>query len=112
MKAVVSTSRVLIIDNNPEQTSLLTQILEASPYEVVAPLRLQEDFLGQVAQGNPDIILIGADFPGQATLNCVASLHENHPCPMVMFSQDERSDPLGSSVPRGNECELCNEFCF
>lgn len=101
MKAVVSTSRVLIIDNDLERTSLLTQFLEASPYEVVAPLHLREELLGQVAQVDPDIILIGADFPGQATLNCVALLHENHPCPMVMFSQDERPETIQAATRAG-----------
>lgn len=101
MKAAVSTLRVLIIDNNPGRTSLLTHILEASPYEVVAPLRWQKDLLGPVAQVNPDIILIGADFPGQAMLNCVASLKENHPCPIVMFSQDERSETIQAATRAG-----------
>ena len=63
---------VLIIDNNPERVILLVEILEASRYNVSAPLRLQQDITDQVSRLKPDIILIGVDFPGQggAQLGC------------------------------------------
>lgn len=110
MKAAVSTSRVLVIDNNPERTSLLTQILEASPYEVVAPLRWQENLLGPVAQVNPDIILIGVDFPGQSILSWIAVLHEHYPCPTVMFSRDERPETIQAATRAGVSAYVFGEL--
>lgn len=90
MKEVAAGTRILIIDDNPERTHLLTQILASGSYEVLAPLPLmpQAVLMHQVAARCPDILLIGADFPGQAFLKGVASLSECYPCPTVMFSED------------------------
>ena len=93
--------RILIIDNNPERAHSLIQILEASRYKVAVPVRLQEGLTEQVTQIKPDIILIGADFPGQKILSWVASLHESYPCPMVMFSRDERSETIQAATRAG-----------
>ena len=101
MEAVPSTSRILIIDNNPERINSLIQFLEASRYKVAVPMRLQEGVTEQVAQIKPDIILIGVDFPGQAILSWVASLHESYPCPIVMFSRDERSETIQAATRAG-----------
>lgn len=83
--------RILIIDNNPERANSLIGILEKSRYKVAVPVRLQDGVAKQVALVKPDIILIGVDFPGHVVLSWVASLHESYPCPIVMFSKDERS---------------------
>ena len=93
--------RILIIDNNPERANSLIQILEASPYKTVVPVRLQEGLTERVTQIKPDIILIGVDFPGQTVLNWVASFHESHPCPTVMFSRDERSATIQAATRAG-----------
>ena len=103
MKEVAAVPRILIIDDNQERTRLLTQILEAVPYEVLAPLPLkpQEVLPEQVAQRHPDILLIGADFPGQAVLKGMAFLSENYPCPTVMFSEDACAETIQSATRAG-----------
>ena len=101
METGTSTPKVLIIDNNQERAASLVQILKVSRYKVAAPLRLQESLVSQVSRVNPDIILIGVDFPGQSILNWVASLHESYPCPTVMFSRDERSETIQAATRAG-----------
>ena len=103
MKEVAAGPRILIIDDNPARTQLLTQILEAGTYEVLAPLPLmpQEVLTHQVVQRCPDILLIGADFPGQAVLNGMASLNEHYPCPTVMFSKDGCAETIQSATRAG-----------
>ena len=98
---VTGKGQVLIIDNNPERATSLVQILEASQYNVAIPLRLQEGLADQVSRIKPDIILIGVDFPGHAILDWVAALHENYPCPTVMFSRDERSETIQAATRAG-----------
>ena len=98
---VTGKGQILIIDNNPERANSLIQLLEASRYKVAVPMRLQEGLTEQVAQIKPDIILIGVDFPGQTILSWVASLHESYPCPIVMFSRDERSETIQAATRAG-----------
>ena len=101
MDTDTSMPKILIIDNNQERAASLVQILEASRYKVAMPMRLQGGLTDQVARVNPDIILIGVDFPGQTLLNWVASLHESYPCPPVMFSRDERSETIQAATRAG-----------
>ena len=101
METDTSTPKVLIIDNNQERATSLLQILKASQYKVATPLRLQAGLTNQVSRVMPDIILIGVDFPGQTILSWIASLHESYPCPMVMFSRDERSETIQAATRAG-----------
>ena len=101
METDTSTPKVLIIDNNQERATSLVQILKANRYKVATPLRLQKGLTNQVSRVRPDIILIGVDFPGQAILSWVASLHESYPCPTVMFSRDERSETIQAATRAG-----------
>ncbi len=93
--------RILIIDDNPERANSLVDILEASRYKVTVLVRLEEGVTEQVALVKPDIILIGVDFLEHAVLSWVASLHENYPCPIVMFSKDERSVAIQAATRAG-----------
>ena len=101
METVTSVPKILIIDNNQERATALAQILKTNQYRVAVPLRLQEGLVDQVSRVKPDIILIGVDFPGQAILNSIASLHECYPCPTVMFSRDERSETIQAATRAG-----------
>ena len=101
MEKTSSMPSVLIIDNNPERAILLVEILEASRYNVSAPLRLQKDITDQATRLKPDIILIGVDFPGQTVLDWIAALYENYPCPTVMFSRDERPQTIQAATHAG-----------
>ena len=101
METDTSTPKVLIIDNNQERTTTLVRILKAGRYEVAAQLRLQRDLISQVSHLKPDIILIGVDFPGQTILGWVDSLHASYPCPIVMFSRDERSETIQAATRAG-----------
>ena len=98
---VTGKGRILIIDNNPERANSLIGILEASRYKVAVPVRLQEDVVEQVALVKPDIVVIGVDFPGHTVLGWVAGLHEAYPCPIVMFSRDERSETIQAATRAG-----------
>ena len=101
MEKTSATPSVLIIDNNPERTILLVEILETSRYNVSVPLRLQRNITDQVSRLKPDIILIGVDFPGQAVLDWVTALYESYPCPIVMFSRDERPQTIQAATHAG-----------
>ena len=101
METGTSTPTVLIIDNDQERATTLVRILKAGQYKVAAPLRLQRDLISQVSRLQPDILLIGVDFPGQTILRWIGSLHASYPCPTVMFSRDERSGTIQAATRAG-----------
>lgn len=101
MEAVVETQRILIIDNDLERISQLNRFFEASRYHVIAHMGLESGQLEQIKQADPDIILIGVDSPGDWTLESIISINQNHPCPIVMFAQDNRSETIQNATLAG-----------
>ncbi len=101
MEVVAKTQNVLIVDDDLKRIKQLDQVFDASRYNVVAHVPLNQTLLQQVEQTNPDIILIGADSPCDETLETVASINHNHPCPIVMFAQDERSETIQNATLAG-----------
>ena len=101
MEAVDGTQNVLIVDNDLERIHLLNQVFEASKYNIIAYVELDCDLLDQVKQTNPDIILIGVASPADETLASIGSINQNHPCPIVMFAQDDRSETIQNATLAG-----------
>lgn len=110
MEKVSKTQNLLIVDDDVNRINQLDQVFEASRYNVLAHVRLQQNILQRVEQTNPDIILIGADSPCNETLDTVASINQNHPCPIVMFAQDERSETIQNATLAGVSAYVVGEL--
>jgi len=87
---------------------MLIQALEASGYTVAAHTPSQEGLIRQVERVNPDVILIGLDSPGQDTLNQVASISQNRPLPIVMFTHDGRPEIIQAATRAGVSAYVVN----
>ncbi len=101
MEIVVETQDILIVDNDLERTNLLNQVFEGSRYNIVAHVGLEHGLLNQVKQTSPDIILIGVASPSDETLAEIGAINQNHPCPIVMFAQDDRSETIQNATLAG-----------
>lgn len=92
---------VLIVDSDLERICLLNQVFKTSKYNIIAHVELDCGFLDQVKQTKPDIILIGVASPSDATLVAIGSINQNHPCPIVMFAEDNRSETIQNATLAG-----------
>lgn len=102
MGVLVEVQRILIVDNNLERIDLLNQVLSnENKYKVIENVPLRHDLLERVERLGPDIILINVETPGDETINTVAMINKEHPCPIVMFSQDERSESIQNATLAG-----------
>ncbi len=110
MEAVAETQNLLIVDDDVNRINQLEQVFAASRYNIIAHVPIQQDILQRVEQSNPDIILIGADSPCNETLDTVASINQNHPCPIVMFAQDERSETIQNATLAGVSAYVVGEL--
>ena len=93
--------RVLIIDANRGRSALLEQALSDAGYQVLTRLETTHELLQQVAQLQPDVLLIEVDSPDRDTLENLAYLDRNNPRPIVMFASDSDSDAIGAAVRAG-----------
>lgn len=110
MEVVAETQNLLIVDDDINRINQLEKGFEASRYNVIAHVPLRYDLLQRVEQANPDIILIGVDSPCDETLETVASINQNHPCPIVMFAQDERSETIQNATLAGVSAYVVGEL--
>ncbi|RKU14554.1 hypothetical protein C6501_07995 [Candidatus Poribacteria bacterium] len=110
MKAVAETQNLLIVDDDVNRINQLEHVFEASRYNIIAHVPLRYDLLQRVEQANPDIILIGVDSPCDETLETIASINQNHPCPIVMFAQDERSETIQNATLAGVSAYVVGEL--
>ena len=89
---------------------MLIQALEASGYTVAAHTSSIEDLLVQVEMAKPDVIIIGVDSPGRNILNGVAKISHFRPLPIVMFTQDNRSETIQAATQAGVSAYVVNGF--
>lgn len=102
MEAIAETYRVLVVDNNLERIEQLNNVVVKSDrYNVIAQSSLKHGLIEQVKQVNPDIILICEDSPCERTIDTVASINKEYPCPIVMFTQDESSETIQNATFAG-----------
>ena len=102
MEAIAETQRLLVVDNNLDRIELLNKVVvKSNRYNIVAQVPLKQGLLERVKHANPDIILICEDSPCDETLDTVASINKEYPCPIVMFAQDERSETIQNATFAG-----------
>jgi len=82
------TTRVMLVDDDPERTNWLMTALREAGYEVVAHMESAINLLAQVRRLKPDVIIIDSDSPDRDTLEHVCMVTRDDPRPIVMFTQD------------------------
>ena len=102
MEVIVEVQRILIVDNDLERIDLLNQVLSnENKYSVIQHVPLKQNLLDRVQKADPDIILINVETPCDETINTIALINKEHPCPIVMFSQDDRSESIQNATLAG-----------
>ena len=87
---------------------MLVQALEASEYTVAAHTSPVGDLLPQTKTMKPDVILIGADAPGQNMLTDVATISQQQSVPIIMFTRDNRSETIRAATQAGVSAYVVN----
>jgi len=101
MSNTTSLLRILIFDDDTERANMLVQALEASEYTVEIHTASVRDLPPQVEAIKPDVILIGADVPGQNMLADIATIKQQQPVPIVMFTRDNRGETIRAATQAG-----------
>ena len=101
MSNTTSLLRILIFDEDTERADMLVQALEASEYTVEVHTSSVGDLLPQVETIQPDVILIGADTPGQNMLADVATIKQQQSVPILMFTRDDRAETIRAATQAG-----------
>lgn len=93
--------KVLIVDNHPEQSSVLETVLKRAGFEVIGFIADSADIYQYSRELQPDAIIIAADSPARDTLEHLALIARNTPKPMIMFAAQADSGMIHHAADAG-----------
>ncbi|MEM7624198.1 MAG: ANTAR domain-containing protein [Planctomycetota bacterium] len=93
--------RIMIADDEPGRAQTLAAVLTSADYEVVAVASGDTRLLTQVAESQPDLVLINTGSPSRDTLEQLTTINDQLPRPVVMFANDENRKTIRAAVRAG-----------
>ncbi|MDR3438214.1 ANTAR domain-containing protein [Telmatospirillum sp.] len=93
--------RIILVDDEPQRTSLLSDALTAHGFQVVAVFATGADLPRQVAELEADIIVADLDSPDRDTLESMRQVTFDQARPVVMFSQDGNPETIRAAIEAG-----------
>lgn len=93
--------RIMLVDDQPDRSAVVEEKLSDAGFEVVSRLPSANALLHQIAQHQPDVVLIDLQSPGRDVLESLSIANNQVPRPVVMFSAEEDSDFIEQAVDAG-----------
>ena len=95
--AVENRPLVLVADDQPEITKLVSLSLEADGFRVLTASDGQQA-LAQLADANPDVLLLDIMMPGMSGMDVLREVRSNHPVPGILLSARTKHSNAHTSV--------------
>lgn len=93
--------RLILVDDNPARATAVESRLSGAGCEVLSIIPTASGLLYQMAQQEPDVVIIALDSPDRDVLESLSIASSHNPRPVVMFS--EAGDPgfIGDAIRAG-----------
>lgn len=101
--------RVMLVDENPQRSTLLQQALHDAGCQVVAQVGAYGDLLSHVRDAQPDLILIDMESPDRDTLEHLRSVSNDQPRPIVMFTERSEAETITAAIDAGVSAYVVDE---
>ena len=92
---------VLVIDESRSRAGEICAGLALAGYQVATILAGADNLTAEVEKLQPDVILIDSDSPSRDTLENLATMHQNMPRPVVMYTPDDGQEVIREAVKAG-----------
>lgn len=96
-----STLRLILVDDNAERAASVERGLSQPGLEVVSVIPTASGLLYQMAQLEPDVVVIALDSPDRDVLESLSVASTHNPRPVVMFSGTDDSGFIGEAIRAG-----------
>ncbi|WP_251969993.1 ANTAR domain-containing response regulator [Sphaerotilus microaerophilus] len=93
--------RILLIDDGARRVGLIRDELVRQGHEVVGVVDLARVIHDSVLQLRPDVVIVDSESPTRDTLEHLAALSSQSPRPVVVFTEDDRDDPMRQAMAAG-----------
>ena len=92
---------LLLIDEDGDRRSMFKQLLREGGYSIAAAVNTVAKLGDAVRQHKPDAIVISTGQPSRRLLEQIAELKNADRRPVVLFSEDDRSETMQSAIAAG-----------
>ena len=93
--------RVMVVDEDDERRASLRRCLLAAGHRVIGEAQSTLNLAKQVAESQPDIIIIDTESPDRDTIEHICVITQDAPRPIVMFCADGDSARIREAVQSG-----------
>ncbi|WP_187275795.1 ANTAR domain-containing response regulator [Parahaliea aestuarii] len=93
--------RVILVDDNAERASAVAAGLALPGLEIISVIPTASGLLYQMAQQEPDVVVIALDSPDRDVLESLSIASSHNPRPVVMFSGSGDSGFIGDAIRAG-----------
>jgi response regulator NasT len=89
---------------------LLDRVLAGAGHEVIARLVSASDLAARAGALSPDIIIIDIDSPDPGLIENVRAVQRERPCPIVLFTNDDKGDTIRAAIHAGVHAYVVDGF--
>ncbi len=93
--------QVILVDDDRERASVVESRLHDVGFEVLTVIPTAAGLLYQVAQREPDVVIIALDSPDRDVLESLSIASAHNPRPVVMFSQTGDEQFINDAIRAG-----------
>ena len=93
--------RLILVDDNRERAAAVESSLAQPGLEVISVIPTASGLLFQMAQQNPDVVVIALDSPDRDVLESLSIASAHNPRPVVMFSGSGDTRFIGDAIRAG-----------
>lgn len=100
---------VLVADDQPEIRKLVALSLEAEGFRVLAAANGPQA-LAQLADANPDVLLLDIMMPGMSGMDVLREVREHHPVPVILLSARASTANVSEGLDLGADDYVTKPF--
>lgn len=94
-------TRVMLVDDTPARAAMLEQALTDCGFEVVCRMASAQGLMKQVAEHQPDVVIVDIESPDRDMLEHMSVLNQHLPKPVIMFAEQGDSNTIDRAIRAG-----------
>lgn len=93
--------RLILVDDNRDRAAVVEAGLRQVGFEILSVIATGSGLLHQMAQQDPDVVIIALDSPDRDVLESLSIASSHNPRPVVMFSETGDESFIGDAIRAG-----------
>lgn len=91
----------MLVDDTPARAAMLEQALTDCGFEVVCRMASAQGLMKQVAEHQPDVVIVDIESPDRDMLEHMTVLNQHLPKPVIMFAGQGDSNTIDRAIRAG-----------